>query len=110
MARESDQSIAARTGRPAPSAATTPCICPDRPMAATVASVCATAARTASTVAESHSSGSVSDHPGCAAVTVYSATAWPITVPSRPVTSAFTELVPRSMPRSAEPRVAPSDE
>ncbi|VWD27534.1 hypothetical protein BCO19218_04411 [Burkholderia contaminans] len=64
-ARVSGHSIAGRTGCPATSINTTPCICPENPIAATCARSSAGSRAAARTSACHHASGAISAQPGC---------------------------------------------
>jgi hypothetical protein len=105
-ARPSAQRIAGRTGTPAVSHRTTPCICPESPIAATShRPACASAAPTAEPAASSQPSARASAHPGAGTSTTHGARPVASTDPSSPASSAFTADVPTSRPRYAR-RVA----
>src|SRR5215208_348045 len=91
---------AGRRGRPSSSTRTTPCIWPESPSAVTSAPRRPTAAPVASRTAAHQSSGGDSAHPGRGARTAYEAEPSPRMAPPSAISSALTELVPRSRPRS----------
>src|SRR5215211_4053894 len=92
--------MAGRRGRPSLSTRITPCIWPESPSDVTSAPSRPTAAPVASRTAAHQSSGVDSAHPGRGARTAYEAEPSPRTAPPSAISSALTELVPRSRPRS----------
>src|SRR5215211_7390476 len=92
--------MAGRRGRPSSSTRITPCIWPESPSDVTSAPSRPTAAPVASRTAAHQSSGVDSAHPGRGARTAYEAEPSPRTAPPSAISSALTELVPRSRPRS----------
>src|SRR6478609_5191082 len=96
--------MAGLTGSSRSSVSTTPCIWPDRPIAegrpAPFDDASDTASLTAATVSRHQAWGSDSAQPGCGDSTGYGRVAIPRVTPLGSVTTAFTELVPRSTPSS----------
>lgn len=99
-ARPSGQSTAGRTGRPAASTSTAPCICPDRPSAPTGRPPSAgTTSPSAASSAARHTRTSVSAHPGRGRSTAWSRSASATTTPPASSATSFRPLVPTSAPR-----------
>jgi hypothetical protein len=69
VARLSAHSMAGRSARPSAAAMTSPCICPDSPIAAGRAAAAAVAARAQALTAAHQSPGSLSAYPAAAEVT-----------------------------------------
>ncbi|KGC71211.1 xylulokinase domain protein [Burkholderia pseudomallei] len=100
VARASGHSSAGRSALPDAPVSTTPCICPEKPIARTRARSCSGSRVAASTSARHHAATSISAQPGCGVATAYAAPDDARTRPSPSTIASLREPVPRSMPRN----------